>query len=110
MFCDHVSRDWCGSSSAVAADRVAQQPFGQVRLMDKACTKPEIVAQILPQYVAQFKAGKGVVTDKAVAKAIGKDTFDFCWTLHEGAIALVDEFGGSVALDPADFAEAKGGA
>lgn len=93
---------------AHAGDRIAQQPFGSIRLTDAACTNKAVVAQILPQFVKDFKAGKGVITDKELAKVLGVDTFDFCWTLDKGAILIVDQFGDVVSFQPAQFEAAAG--
>lgn len=98
------------SCNTLAADRVAPQPFGSIRLTEDACTNPKIVNQLLPQYVEQFKAGVGTVTDPALAKLIGSTSFAFCWTDYEDKIFLVDQFGNSVAIDPADFEPAGPGA
>lgn len=92
------------STGARAADLVGVMPSGTLTLSDKACTNRKIVAQILPQFVADFKAGRYVITNPALAKQLGVDGFDVCWSDEkEDGYLIVDEFGDAIGLDPAIF-------
>jgi hypothetical protein len=109
LFCNTVTADDLRASKesggiTQAQDRIGGgQSFGMLTLTDGACVKPEIVAQILPQFLTDFKAGRILITDPALAKSIGKEVVDFCYDESEGKVFLVDEFGNQVALDPESF-------